>query len=236
MLLIKIVVICTMKILVIAATEAEIAPSIKQIAHSYTAENELTFRKNNLQIQFAIVGVGTVATTFHLTQLLTTRTYDIVIQAGIAGCFDREIPLGTVLYTINDTFADLGAMDNTDFIDAFALGLINANIPPFTNKLLTNPLDKDKYNIDLPTASAITVNTVTGSNEVAQQLHNSYNCSLETMEGAAAHYVCLQKSQPFAQIRAVSNYIELRNKSNWEIEQAITNLNNYLITYTNQHL
>jgi len=45
------------------------------------------------------------------------------------------------------------------------------------------------------------------------------------MEGAAFFYACFMERLPCLQIRAVSNYIEDRNKDRWNIPLAIGNLN-----------
>ena len=44
------------------------------------------------------------------------------------------------------------------------------------------------------------------------------------MEGAAAAYTCLCDKLNFLQIRSVSNYVEERNKENWDIETAVNSL------------
>ena len=44
------------------------------------------------------------------------------------------------------------------------------------------------------------------------------------MEGAAYMYACKMLELNGFQIRAVSNYIEDRNRANWEIEKALENL------------
>ena len=45
------------------------------------------------------------------------------------------------------------------------------------------------------------------------------------MEGAAFFYACMIDKVPCAQIRAVSNFIEKRNRDNWNMALAIKNLN-----------
>lgn len=232
----KIVVICIMKILVIAATGAEIALSIKHITASGREVKPLVFYLDGVEISFSVTGVGMVATAYHLTKLLAIGGYDLVIQAGIAGCFDRDIPLGEVLMVQSDRFADLGAEDGDSFTDVFDLGLAQANDAPFAGKILSNPQNAAALNIQLKEVNALTVNTVTGNDESTARLQNRYDCTLETMEGAAFHYVCLQENIPFVQIRAVSNYVERRNRVNWKIEEAINNLNNYLIDYLENKL
>jgi futalosine hydrolase len=52
---------------------------------------------------------------------------------------------------------------------------------------------------------------------------------VESMEGAALHYVCLSEKIPFLQLRGVSNYAGERNKSKWKLKEAIGNLNKELI-------
>jgi futalosine hydrolase len=41
--------------------------------------------------------------------------------------------------------------------------------------------------------------------------------------------VCLTEKIPFAELRAISNYVEPRNRDNWKMKEAIENLNTILI-------
>ena len=49
------------------------------------------------------------------------------------------------------------------------------------------------------------------------------------MEGAAFHFVCLQQNIPFLQLRSISNKVGERNKTKWNLIEAIVNLNRELI-------
>ena len=71
----------------------------------------------------------------------------------------------------------------------------------------------------------MTVNKVTGTKSSIASLQQDYDVDLETMEGAAFYYCCNLHRIEAAQIRAVSNYVEPRNKNNWEIPMAIEALN-----------
>ena len=62
-----------------------------------------------------------------------------------------------------------------------------------------------------------------------EAVRNKYSPELESMEGAAFHYTCIRSGKKFAQLRTVSNYVGDRNKENWNIDLAITNLNIELI-------
>jgi len=44
------------------------------------------------------------------------------------------------------------------------------------------------------------------------------------MEGAAFMYACLVQGQRFAQVRAVSNFVERRNRGAWKLSEAVASL------------
>jgi futalosine hydrolase len=49
------------------------------------------------------------------------------------------------------------------------------------------------------------------------------------MEGAAFFYACREAGVPCLQIRAVSNYVEKRNRDAWQIGLAVKNLNTFAV-------
>jgi futalosine hydrolase len=81
----------------------------------------------------------------------------------------------------------------------------------------------------LPAVKAITVNKVSDSLIQKRQAMINFAPEIESMEGAALHYVCLQENIPFIQIRSISNLIGERDKSKWNFKEAIVNLNRELI-------
>jgi futalosine hydrolase len=75
------------------------------------------------------------------------------------------------------------------------------------------------------------VNKVHGAEMSISATAAKLNPQLESMEGAAFFYACSQFSLPSIQIRAVSNYVERRNRDQWNIPLAIDNLNQFLCTF-----
>jgi futalosine hydrolase len=57
---------------------------------------------------------------------------------------------------------------------------------------------------------------------------------VESMEGGALHYVCLQEGLPFLQLRSVSNDVGIRDKTKWNIPLAIGELNKKLTGLLNE--
>ena len=56
------------------------------------------------------------ATAFALGRELATNQYDLAINLGIAGSFDRNIALGEVVEVTDDRFSELGAEDDEAFL------------------------------------------------------------------------------------------------------------------------
>ena len=217
-----------MKILLIAATEAEIAPLTEYIEPFRTSANGQKYAFGNADMSLLITGVGTAATVYNLTKQLAKNHYDIVLQAGVGGAFSNSIAIGDVVVVERERFADLGAEDNGEYIDIFDLGLLQANEKPFTDKWLEAPEVNLLKGIELKKVSGVTVNTVSGSTGTIQRIIDMYSPDVESMEGAAMYYVCLLEGIPFVQIRAVSNYVEPRDRSKWQMAKAIKNLNDVL--------
>jgi futalosine hydrolase len=202
-----------MKILLVAATKAEIEPLLTHFELNCNHSNP------NPIFEYLITGVGMVATTFTLTKHLSTTHYDLIINAGIAGSFDKHLKNGTLVHVVKDTFSEMGAEDHDSFITLTELGYGQCT---FTF---------DTTNINLPKVTAITVNTVHGNAKSIEVIKARLNPEIESMEGAAVYYVSKQFNIPCLQIRAISNLVEPRNKSNWTIGLAIQNLNTWLINY-----
>jgi futalosine hydrolase len=196
-----------MQILVVSATEHEIYP----------------YRSANASADILVTGVGVPAALYHLSKRIHLMDYDLVIQAGVAGSFLHEIEIGEVVGVRRDTFADLGIREGNNFSNLFDSALAE-NDHPFKNGYLynNNSLFESCY---LKKVNGITVNTITDDHEVLSNWVLKYDPAIESMEGAALHYVCIQESVPFIQIRAISNYAGERNKANWDLQGGITNLN-----------
>jgi futalosine hydrolase len=226
-----------MKILVVAATEEEVG-SLKSEVGSQKLEVRVKnqdeesvtqdLRLRTLDYELLITGVGMVATAFALGRHLVSNQYDMVVNLGIAGSFDRNIALGDVMEITEDTLAELGAEDDNTFLSIEEMGFGQATYFPSTK--LSN-----LYNLfntfNLKTATAITVNTVHGNEASIKEVSERLHPQLESMEGAAFFYTCNQMNVPCIQIRAVSNYVEKRNRDNWEIGLAIKNLNTFAMEF-----
>ena len=92
-------------------------------------------------------------------------------------------------------------------------------------------------NADIARAdSGATVNGISSTPGQVSAITEKYAPVIESMEGAALHYVCVMENIPFIQIRSVSNFAGERNKENWKIMDAIKQLNTLLKTILEDQL
>jgi futalosine hydrolase len=214
-----------MRVIITAATVAEWMPCFLNINHLYTSESQ------RLKLQFHQSGIGMLAASHALTKLALEDKPDLIIQAGIAGCYDTTMALGTVVAIKDETIGDLGVEEEGKWKDLFDMKLEKSSYHPFDKRKLPNQW-LAKYNLlALPECAGLTINEISTNQERINLLVKKYNPIIESMEGAALHYTARELNIPFLQIRSISNYVGERNKANWQMKTAIDNLNNTLIQY-----
>lgn len=202
-----------MNTLIVAATREEIQPFLSKNID------------NNVQVETLITGVGMVATSFAMGMCLAKKRFDLIINVGICGCFNRERALGDLVYIDKDCFAELGAEDNDALLSINELGLGDRHVYSYENVMT------ETFISELDRVQGITVNTVHGNNQHIEALESKigFKPEVESMEGAACYYACARLGIPSIQVRSISNYVERRDRNNWKIHEAIKNLNCWLL-------
>jgi futalosine hydrolase len=215
------------KILYVTATSYE-ADALKKINGMMSVQGG--YRFGNFEISLLVAGVGSISTAWAMKQWISMNEKpDLAINAGIAGCYRDELMIGDIVMPLSDCFADAGIEDGDNFLTLSEAGLANADEFPFREGILyTDTRYSDKIQSLLKPVRAITVNTATGSEATRIKLIRKFNPDIETMEGATFFYICRREKIPFLALRAISNRVEIRNKSNWNIALALNNLSEKL--------
>jgi len=206
-----------MNILLAAATSFEIQPAL-----------DFPGTGGSHRISSVVTGVGSLPASFSLMRQIDRDRPDLIIQAGIAGSLNRTSP-GQVLCVRDETLADLGVWEDGQFKSIFDLRLADPNQPPFSEGRLINPYRTLLELTGLEPVSAITVNEISTHPDRIAWYRQRTSAVVESLEGGALHYICLQEQIPFLQIRSVSNDVGIRDKSKWNIPLAIQRLNDRLI-------
>jgi futalosine hydrolase len=206
-----------MKTLIVAATREEVSGLCSNFN---LPEGDFV---QTAAFDLLITGVGMTATAFALGKHLS-RAYTLVLNLGIAGCYDWQYPLGSVLNVTQDTFSELGAEDRDEFLTIDTLGFGRSTYTA-KNSLAIASLTA------LPQVTGITVNKMHGNKASIKAVEKRLRPVTESMEGAAVFYCSEQLNIPCIQVRSMSNYVEERNRESWKIGLAIKKLNEWAIEF-----
>jgi futalosine hydrolase len=216
-----------MLLTIVSATQFEVL-RLRQILAPNATQGSDQFRLGQMDIHLLNTGVGLTNTALYLSRYLQFHSPDLLIHAGIAGTFDSNIAIGSTGLIVSERYADLGAeMADGSFQDLFELGLMSPNLMPFTNGRLFNMDGSD--NAFLPNWHALSVQKVSGTQATIDALRQKYpDAQIENMEGAAFFQTCQAYGKPFLSIRSISNAVEVRNRDNWKMTEAVNALNDHL--------
>ena len=201
-----------MRILIVAATAAELGPCLPRLQEMRS-------------VDVLITGVGMVATAARAARALAKQPYELALNFGVCGSFDPSLPPGTTVHIVSDTMPELGAEDGDDFLTFEQVRLMGADDLPFRAGRLVNQRPPANPALQaLPPVRGITVNTVHGNDRSIAAVVQRDQPQVESMEGAGFMYACLVEGVTFAQVRTVSNIVERRNRTAWKLKEAIDNL------------
>ena len=218
--------------LLVTATAAEAEPfktSCKSVERLEFPLGELYRLHFAVPLYLAHLGVGKVNTAAGLALALERLEPAAVIQFGIGGAFVGSfLSVGMVAVAAREVHLDTGVRTDAGWESMESLGFpllkgdeLLYNIFP-TDQILTQKI------VEATGAHSCTFGTsetVTGSFDDAQILHERFDVSLESMEGAAAAQVCLALGVPFAELRGVSNIVGERDKRAWDVPAAVRAVN-----------
>lgn len=215
-----------MHLLIVSATSIEIEPLLANFSLNKEINQKLkryTYKTHTIDV--LITGVGMVATAYWMGKTLVINQYDLALNVGIAGYFDDTLKTGDVVHVVTDRLYKLGAEDGPNFLSLQEMGAsLSENVMHMDQKMRNNNVPLNNVLKNMVQVDGITVNTVHGNDASIESTIALYSPQIESMEGAAFFYACLTEGGPFAQIRALSNKVEKRNKEAWDIPLAVRNL------------
>lgn len=188
------------RIIVVSATEKELA--------DFTASGPPPsgwYNRGRHEVMTAFTGIGPVAATFAIQELVHAHRPELIIQGGICGYYPHSgLAVGQTVLVESEKLADLGAVFPDGFRDIFP-----------DNRIIFNPYD---YVLPYKRAAGFTV-----SSGATRNLPAGIAAEVESMEGYALFYTCTRMEIPFLEIRTVSNKVSV-DRSGWNIPLATKNL------------
>lgn len=179
-----------------------------------------------------ITGIGPVNAALALGLLLGKKPgLAGVLNVGIAGSFQPEkVPLGKVVSVQTEIWPEFG-LYTEEGLDPQGLGLGQGRVQECVvwDRLdLHPPVQAYQMGLELssswPQVKSLSVAGVSGSSARAAELQAKTRAEVENMEGFALAWACAQQEVPFVQIRAISNRVGSRDKTEWNMGLALNSL------------
>lgn len=215
-------------ILLVAATTLELPAFVNDEMSS--SANKTGFHpvvREFQGLQVLITGPGIPATILLLTQILSAKKYDLVINAGIAGSFTESLPLQSVVQVTQDSFPELGEEADQGYQPMYRMKMAKSYKPEFMDadsEMSAYGQTEGMALNALPRVKGITVNTISGKKERIAWFRDMRKAEVESMEGAGVFCCCQHFQVPCIQIRSVSNFIHPDHLDKWDIRGAVETL------------
>jgi futalosine hydrolase len=179
-------------------------------------------------VEDLVTGVGPVETAVRIMAFLHDMSADIegVVNFGVAGSYvgPKGKPKADILdicLAAKEVFGDLGVClnDRIEQIRGEGLEVGDAFDMDAGMLALTEQALQDE-NIPFHVGNFVTVNCASGTAERGSMLARQYKGLCENMEGAAVARVCREFALPCLEVRCISNLVEDRDTSRWQLKQA----------------
>ena len=193
------------------------------------------------QVIIAVTGMGKVNAASAITALLERKTPQLLINTGCAGAYAGSgLVVGDLAVATAEVFADEGVLTLTGWqpLDFIGIPLLLSNGTPFFNEF---PLSKQATEKAVELASALglsvgrgkflTVSTCSGTSLRGEELLLRFGGICENMEGAAAAQVALRYGVDCLEVRGISNMVEDRDLSHWDISRAVEAAQRFLLKF-----
>src|SRR5712691_2765255 len=106
-----------MRILIVAATEMEIVPLISTLhCTSDRGPRTTSYTHAGNDLVVLTTDVGMVATAAWCSNVMSNESFDLALNFGVCGSFDRTLEPGRVVHVVADRLAELGAEDGDSFL------------------------------------------------------------------------------------------------------------------------
>ena len=198
-------------------------PSIL-IMTSVAAEKEAIERglSGSSQFQVALTGVGPAKAAARTATELAARTYQYVINAGVAGGFNGKADITSIVVASRIIAADLGSESVDGFLPVDQLGLGSSEIKPDRSKSTELVKRLEDMNATVTLAPVLTLATVTGTQKTTNELTSRFpDAAAEAMEGHGVATAAELAQIPVLEVRTISNQVGPRDRDAWQIKEAL---------------
>jgi futalosine hydrolase len=193
------------------------------------------------EVILAVTGIGKVNAACAATQLLERFTPELLINTGCGGAFAGSgLAVGDLALASSECFPDEGVETPEGWrgLDLIGIPVFEGrgervfNRVPLCGELAQGALDcARKGGFRCALGPFHTVSTCSGTAVRGGELLRRYPGICENMEGGALAQVALIYGVPFLEVRGISNLVEDRDLSRWDLKRAAGEAQRFLLSY-----
>jgi futalosine hydrolase len=232
-------------IIVTASTTLELSLLIEGLfAAPFAGAGHLRSFRSRLggrDILLAETGIGKVNAACAATVLLERFTPKLLINTGCGGAFAGSgLSVGDLAIASEECFPDEGVETPQGWrgLDLIGIPVFQGSGERIFNRV---PLRADLAALALACARERgfrgelgpfhTVSTCSGTAALGAELLRRYPGICENMEGGALAQVALVYGVPFLEVRGISNMVEDRDLSRWDLQRAASEVQRFLLSF-----
>ncbi|GFE57263.1 futalosine hydrolase [Geobacter sp. AOG1] len=228
------------------------AATLQELDHLFRAigpgrQDSLLFREvhtgaiDGVSVVLAVTGMGKVNAASVLTLLVERYRPRLVINTGCAGAYEGSgLEVGDLAVASVEVYGDDGVISPAGWepLDLIGIPLLELKGRRYFNEFPLSFSASEKamqlaaaLGISVKRGRFVTVSTCSGSASRGRELADRFDSLCENMEGAAVAHVSLMYGIDCMEVRGISNLVEDRDLSRWNIPRAVENAQRFVLKY-----
>lgn len=230
-------------IVILASVPQELALLVRSLGARPLESGRPTYLANagKRQVIIACGGLGKVNAASAATSLIERFSPGLIVTTGCAGAYlSAGLAVGDLAVATAEVFAEEGVItkDGWQGLDLIGIPAAEVRGQPYYNEFPLSLLFAERamrlaasIGVPLMRGRFVTVSACSGTTERGDELAARFNAICETMEGAAVAQTALLYGVDCLEIRGVSNLVEDRDLSRWDIPLAVEGAQRFLLKF-----
>lgn len=225
----------TPPILILASVEKELALLARELHAELLDDSGLRPVWRGVSpsgtVYLATTGIGKVNAAISATLLMEKFHPRLLINTGCGGAYwGSGLSVGDLAIATAEIYGDEGVLTVNGWHNLEIIGIpsVERKGNRYSNEFPLSMQAVEKafhfaFSLGLPVKRGkfITVSTCSGTTSRGSELYSRFGGICENMEGAAAAHVALLYDTPLLEVRGISNMVEDRDLSRWDIPRSV---------------
>jgi futalosine hydrolase len=231
-------------VLITASTEKELSLLVRELGAALI--DDAGFRRVwraehlSMTVYLALTGIGKVNAAIAATHLIERFKPTLIVNTGCCGAYSGSgLAVGDLAVATAEIYGDEGVLTVNGWHTLEIIGIpsVERKGNRYSNEF---PLSMEQAvkvfrfatSLGLPVKRGkfITVSTCSGTSMRGDELEKRFGGICENMEGAAIAHTALLYDTPFLEVRGISNMVEDRDISKWDIPRSVEMTQRFLFS------